>query len=278
MQSNISPVEENDCETKWTTKLPPTIKFKPMKERNLNMKEIATSSVFLSKGSMKTISPPLLDNMTELEVFSDASSSVQANVYVDQSLSKSPQGQDLGIQEPALVIPLMPPESKLSSKTLATVEQPGFVRIRLLEGLVVDISIDLDVRLYNPQHRTAVSVSRFGQKVAVIHPTGRACFQPCSIEVQCDDHVSLKKAKIEPGVVSFTGSNLSEVYLLTDMGVTTSLEEIQQNLYVTDHVESQFSAAIKTSFFPSTSSLFSPRTMLDKFRFETTGSGEVRLC
>ena len=201
MQSNISPVEENDCETKWTTRLPPTIKFKPMKERNLNMKEIATSSVFLSKGSMKTVSPPLLDNMTELEVFSDASSSVQANVYVDKSLSKSPQGQDLGIQEPALVIPLMPPESKLSSKTLATVEQPGFVRIRLLEGLVVDISIDLDVRLYNPQHRTAVSVSESGQKVAVIHPTGRARFQPCSIEVQCDDHLSLKKAKIEPDLL-----------------------------------------------------------------------------
>ena len=233
---------------------------------------------------MKTISPPLLDNMTELEVFTDASSSVQANVYVDQSLFKSPQGQDLGIQEPALVIPLMPPESKLSFKTLATVEQPGFVRIRLLEGLVVDISIDLDVRLYNPQHRTAVSVSESGQKVAVIHPTGRARFHPFHskfkglLEVQCDDHVSLKKAKIEPGVVSFTGSNLSEVYLLTDMGVTTSLEEIQQNLYVTDHVESQFSAAIKTSFFPSTSSLFFPRTMLDNFRFETTGSGEVRLC
>ena len=73
--------------------------------------------------------------------------------------------------------------------------------IRLLEGLVVDISIELDVRLYNPQHRTVVSVSESGQKVAVIHPTGRARFQPCSIEVQCDDHLSLKKAKIEPDLL-----------------------------------------------------------------------------
>ena len=279
MQSNISPVEENDCEARWTTKLPPSIKFTPMKERSLNMKEPTSSSAFLSKGAVKIVSPPLLDNMTELEICCghsvSSSSSVQANVYVDQSLSQS-HSQNVNTQDPVLVIPLLPPQ--LSSKTLATVEQPGFIRLRLLHDLVVDISNDLTVRLYNPKHKIEVSVSESGERAAVIHPSGRALFQPDSLQVHCEDQVSLKKAKIDDRGVSFTGSNLSEVYVLTVRGLRTFLEEFPQNLYLTDYVKSQFTRATTKYWLYSAEEYASiSRKMLTKFIFETTGSEEVRL-
>ena len=280
MQSNTSPVEEKDCESRWTTKLPPTIKFIPMKERSLYMKETTSSSTFLSKGAVKTVPPPLLDNMTELEIccgptVSTSSSSVQANVYVDHSLSQSPS-QNINNQDPVLVIPLMPPQ--LSSKTLATVEQPGFIRLRMLHDLVVDISNDMTVRLYNPKHMIEVSVSDSGERAAVIHPSGRALFKPESLEAQCEDKVSLKKAKIDDRGISFTGSNLSEVYVLTVRGLRIFQEEFPQNLYLTDYVKSQFSRATTVSWLYSPEEYASiSRKMLTKFIFETTGSEEVRL-
>ena len=104
--------------------------------------ETKSSSIFLSKGALKKMSCPVLDTMTELEICSGPSSSVQANVY--HSRSEDCKKPDINIQDPVLVIPLLPPQ--LSSKTLATVEQPGFIRLRLYHGMVVDISNDLTVR------------------------------------------------------------------------------------------------------------------------------------
>ena len=81
MQSNASPAEENDSESKFTTRLSSSIKFTPMKERSLNKKETTPSSIALSKGAQKIVDPPVLDTMSELEICSSPTTSVQANVY-----------------------------------------------------------------------------------------------------------------------------------------------------------------------------------------------------
>ena len=232
------------------------------------------SSIMLSKGAVKIVSPPVLDTMTELEICSSpssTSSSVQANVYLSQN------SQNLNIQDPILVIPLLPPQ--LSSKTLATVEQPGFIRLRLQHGMVVDISNDLTIRLFNPQYHTTVSLSESGRRAAVIHPSGRALFKLFSLEVQCDSQVCTKKARIDARGVSFTGSHPSKAsYVLTVGGVRPIQEEFSQNLQLTDYVETQFSAAtFSSSLYPAAASASISRSTLAKFRFETTGSEEVRL-
>ena len=271
MQSNVSPAVENDCESKWTTRLSPSIKFKPMKERSLNMEmeETTPSPIWLTKGALKTVSPPILDTMTELEICSGASSSVQANVFLSQNT------QNPNIQDPVLVIPLLPPQ--LSSKTLATVEQPGFIRLRLLHGMVVDISNDLTIRLFNPEHQTRVSMSESGRKAAVIHPSGRAVFKLSSLEVQCDSQVCPKKARMDARGVSFTGSHQGDAsYVLTMSGVRAIQEEINQNLELTDYVETQFTEATNSWLYPPAESVSISRSTLAKFRFETTGSEEVK--
>ena len=88
----------------------------------------------------------------------------------------------------------------------------------------------------------------------------------------------LLPSRIDGRGVSFTGSHQGDAsYVLTVSGVRAIQEEIHQNLALTDYVETQFSEATNSRLYPPAESASISRSTLAKFRFETTGSEEVRL-
>ena len=170
----------------WTTSFSPQMKPRPMNERSI---EESGSRSPLDESLPAAIKVSDLDDMTELEVSPVPGSEnvVQTNTHLSQQLvGKSPR------YFPAA------PSLSLSSpqQLLATVEQPGYIRLRLTHGIVLSIASNLTVRLES--QASSVCVSRDGRLASIVHPTGQAQLQCGSIEVQCRDSVSVKKAKVRP--------------------------------------------------------------------------------
>ena len=126
-----------------------------------------------------------------------------------------------------------------SPTLIAFVMEPGYISLRLNHGIVLDISNDLSVRLYNPGQQSSIAMSGDSRHVAVIHPQGRALVYHPRVEFQVWDHHSLKNAKFYSKGISFTADNLALVYLLDEAGVR-STSDIFHDLQGTNTVETLF--------------------------------------
>ena len=73
----------------------------------------------------------------------------------------------------------------------------------------------------------------------MVHPLGRLLQYGSRIEVQVEDKVSVKNAKVHPKGVSFTANNMALVYLLDEAGAR-STSDMFHDLYATNIVDTLF--------------------------------------
>jgi hypothetical protein len=102
------------------------------------------------------------------------------------------------------------------------VEEQGFLSLHLSHGVTVDLTPDLAVRLRNPAQWTGLALAADGSQLAVEHPTGRLLQYGPRIEVQVEDAISVKNAKVYPRGTSFTANNFALVYMLDEGGPRTT--------------------------------------------------------
>ena len=100
----------------------------------------------------------------------------------------------------------------------AVVELPGFINLRLRHDMVLSISSNLAIRLKNLQKQSSFSLSSCSTQMATVHPKGRMLQYGPRVEVQVEDNISVKNAKIFPRGISFTANNMALVYLLDEAG------------------------------------------------------------
>ena len=105
--------------------------------------------------------------------------------------------------------------------------------------MVLSISSNLAIRLKNLQKQSSLSLSSCSSQMATVHPKGRMLQYGTRVEVQVEDDVSVKNAKIFPRGISFTANNMALVYLLDEAGAR-STSDMFHDLHATDIAESVF--------------------------------------
>ena len=140
--------------------------------------------------------------------------------------------------------PFSPPlvEPAPSFGVTASVEKDGFIRINLNYNVVLDISNDMALRLNNRSRESSVTLSGSGKHCAVIHPKGRVLIYEPRVEIQTEDALSVKNAKVYPRGISFTANNMALVYLLDEAGAR-STSDMFHDLYATNIVDTLFEEA-----------------------------------
>jgi len=121
----------------------------------------------------------------------------------------------------------------------AIVEQPGFISFQLRYGMVLDISANMDIKLKNISKESSICLSSCTTQVAIEHPKGRMLQYGTRLEIQCEDVVSVKNAKVFPRGISFTANNMALVYLLDEAGAR-STSDMFHDLYATQITEMLF--------------------------------------
>ena len=135
---------------------------------------------------------------------------------------------------------LLSPQSPQGEDLFATVLSPGYVRLVLGSGVLLDISNDLSLRVSNPRMDSSIAVCGQTQRAAIIHPRGRALLYKPRLEVQVEDQVSVKTAKLfPPGRMSFTANNCALVYAL-DKGGLRSTTDVFHDLHADNIVDTMF--------------------------------------
>jgi hypothetical protein len=74
----------------------------------------------------------------------------------------------------------------------ATVESPGYISLKLRQGVVVDIGHNQALRLRNSVQNSVMSLSACATQMAMEHPMGRVLQYSSRIEVQVQDEVRKK--------------------------------------------------------------------------------------
>jgi len=121
----------------------------------------------------------------------------------------------------------------------ATVENPGYISFQLNFGVVVDISSNGAIRLINDAQDSCMALSSCTKHLAVMHPKGRVLVYKPRVEVQTEDKVSVKNAKIYPRGISFTANNMALVYLLDEAGAR-STSDMFHDLYASHIADTLF--------------------------------------
>jgi len=111
---------------------------------------------------------------------------------------------------------------KKEGPVTCVVEQEGHLCLQLRSEVTLDISPNMSMRLSNPRHETSLALSGCGSQLAMVHPVGRLLQYGSRIEVQVEDKMSVKNAKVHPKGVSFTANNMALVYLLDDAGARST--------------------------------------------------------
>eukprot|EP00092_Neocalanus_flemingeri_P035194 GFUD01038298.1.p1 GENE.GFUD01038298.1~~GFUD01038298.1.p1 ORF type:complete len:385 (-),score=90.89 GFUD01038298.1:233-1387(-) len=130
-----------------------------------------------------------------------------------------------------------PPHS--DSGVTAVVEQEGYISLRLRHAVVLDFSANQAIRLTNNLKNSSMSLSACTTQMALVHPKGRILQYGPRVEVQTEDDVSVKNAKIYPRGISFTANNMALVYLLDEAGAR-STSDMFHDLYATQIVDTLF--------------------------------------
>ena len=125
--------------------------------------------------------------------------------------------------------------------SVAYVVEEGYISLKMSHGIVLDISNDFSVRLLNPRQRSGLAMCGEGNfpQVSVMHPLGRAIVYENRAEVQMEDEVSVKNAKLYPRGISFTANNLALVYQLDMAGARTTSDTFH-DLHATNIVDTLF--------------------------------------
>ena len=121
-------------------------------------------------------------------------------------------------------------------------EREGFIRISLNFNMVLDISNNMALRLNNQVRQSSVTLSGSGKHCALIHPKGRVLIYEPRVEIQTEDSLSVKNAKVYPRGISFTANNMALVYLLDEAGAR-STSDMFHDLYATNIVDTLFKEA-----------------------------------
>ena len=121
----------------------------------------------------------------------------------------------------------------------AVVELPGFINLKLRHDMVLSISSNMAVLLKNLQKGTSFSLSSCCTQMAVVHPKGRLLQYGTRVEVQVEDKISVKNAKIFSRGISFTANNMALVYLLDEAGAR-STSDMFHDLHATEIADTLF--------------------------------------
>merc|ERR1719318_405431 len=161
--------------------------------------------------------------------------------------------------------PYIPPPHNYqpqSHSVTAVVEQPGFISLRMRYGVVLDISSNMAIRLTNTSRESSISLSSCTTQMALVHSKGRMLQYGPRVEVQCEDNISMKNAKIYPRGVSFTANNMALVYLLDEAGAR-STSDMFHDLYATQIADTLFMESCQREGQAVTTSI----QQLDKARY-----------
>ena len=143
---------------------------------------------------------------------------------------------DLALSSPSVSsLSTLPPLAGIT----ASVEQEGFIRLKLNFGVVLDLNTSMGMRLRNPSKDSSITLSDSTKHAAVIHPKGRVLIYEPRVEVQTEDDLNVKNAKIYPRGISFTANNMALVYLLDEAGAR-STSDMFHDLYATNIVDTLF--------------------------------------
>ena len=150
----------------------------------------------------------------------------------------------------------------------AVVKQPGYISLKLRQGMVLDLSANLAIRLNNTTKNCSISMSACTNKMALEHPMGRVLQYGPTVEVQAEDNISIKNAKIFPRGINFTANNTALVYLLDKAGAR-STSGVFYDLYATDIVDTLFVESSQQEKDVATSST----DQLDRAKYWRTAAG-----
>ena len=150
----------------------------------------------------------------------------------------------------------------------ALVEQPGFISLKLRQGIVLDLSANLAIRLNNTTMNCNIALSACTTKMALEHPMARILQYGPMVEVQTEDNISVKKAKIFPWGISFTANNMALVYLLETSGVRL-ISDMFYDLSAVDIVDTLFFASCQQEREAVATSI----EQLDNARYYRTKTG-----
>jgi len=148
----------------------------------------------------------------------------------------------------------------------AVVEQPGLVSFKLRYGMEFDISANKAIMLKNISRGSNICVSSCSTQVAIEHPKGRMLQYGSRLEIQCEDMISVKNAKIFHRGISFTANNMALVYLLDEAGAR-STSDMFHDLYATQIAEMLFMESCSKQVDGVTDSI----RLLDNARYWRTG-------
>jgi len=159
--------------------------------------------------------------------------------------------------------PFLPPTWQ---SITAVVEQPGLVSFKLRYGMVFDISANMAIKLKNNSRESNISVSSCSTQVAIEHSKGRMLQYGSRLEIQCEDMISVKNAKVFHRGISFTANNMALVYLLDEAGARTT-SDMFHDLYATQIADMLFMESCSKQVDGVTDSV----SLLDKTRYWRTG-------
>ena len=133
--------------------------------------------------------------------------------------------------------------SEANAGITATVEQDGYIRLKLRSNVVLDININMAIRLMNLSKESSLTISSSAKHSAIIHPKGRVLIYEPRVEVQTEDSLSVKNAKVYPRGISFTANNMALVYLLDEAGAR-STSDMFHDLYATNITDTLFEESL----------------------------------
>jgi len=194
--------------------------------------------------------PDYVSSVPKCDLIDDLSFSNPMPLQFDYLMPMSPPlcSPYLPSNYPVFLPPTQPSVSSLSSISMpsetnqgltATVEQEGFIRLRLNYDMVLDICINMAVRLMNMSKKSFITLSASSKHAALIHPKGRILIYEPRVEIQTEDTMSVKNAKVYPRGISFTANNMALVYLLDEAGAR-STSDMFHDLYATHIVDTLF--------------------------------------
>jgi len=152
----------------------------------------------------------------------------------------------------------------------ATVQEGGFVRLTLSHGVTIDVTPEQAFRVSNPFQESSIAISSCGRQMAFVHPAGRLLQYGPRIELQVEDSMSVKNAKIWPKGTSFTATTFALVYLLDEAGLRTT-SDVFHDLNASDIVDSLWEEEVwSRSMF--TSGMRESKEMLEGIRRWRSGA------
>jgi len=150
----------------------------------------------------------------------------------------------------------------------AIVERPGFISLKLRHGVVLDLSSTQAIRLKNIAKDSTISLSACTTQMAMVHPKGRVLQYGPRVEIQAEDNISVKNAKIYPRGISFTANNMALVYLLDEAGAR-STSDMFHDLHATHIADMLFKESCDREGEAVTASI----DQLDKAKYWRTENG-----